>query len=138
MQSLVSVCACVCACHELRVFIRLFTMRQVRKASYYVWFLGAGESRGLRGGECVRPVLACLLARERTSQPAKVTLQITGRGVRVLAATEGGGAPSRHFIPAAAITYVQQEARPNDDIVSAVLLLYNPATHCSVHLHAYR
>ncbi|KAK8379346.1 hypothetical protein O3P69_019322 [Scylla paramamosain] len=111
---------------------------RVRKASYYVWFLGAGECRGLRGVECVRPVLAALLARERATPPDKVTLQVSGRGVRVLAAGDGGAAPSRHFIPAAAITYVQQEARPEDDLVSCVLLVYNPATRCPVHLHAYR
>ncbi|CAL4066948.1 unnamed protein product [Meganyctiphanes norvegica] len=128
----------------------------VRKASYYVWFLGAEECRGLRGGEYVRPVVHYLIAREQTTEPDKVTLQVSSRGIKLLQVVGGGvphgggprgssntgvgltGAATKHFIPAGAVTYVQQEQRPNDDIVSAILLIYNPITRCPVHVHTYR
>ena len=32
-------------------------LAQVRKSSYYVWFLGAKESKGLRGEEYILPVV---------------------------------------------------------------------------------
>ncbi|KAA0183263.1 hypothetical protein HAZT_HAZT009404 [Hyalella azteca] len=38
---------------------------RVKKASYYVWFLGASECRGLRGSDVVSSVLGKLLGRER-------------------------------------------------------------------------
>ncbi|XP_066971987.1 peptidyl-prolyl cis-trans isomerase G-like [Macrobrachium rosenbergii] len=113
---------------------------KVRKASYYVWFLGAEECRGLRGAECVRPVVHYLVGREREHEPDKVTLQVSGRGIKLLQAGANGRthAPTKHFIPASAVTYVQQESRPDDDIVSAILLIYNPLTRCPVHVHTYR
>ncbi|XP_071522708.1 uncharacterized protein [Panulirus ornatus] len=116
------------------------SVAKVRKASYYVWFLGAEECRGLRGLECVRPVVHYLVAREREHEPDKVTLQVSGRGIKLLQAGAHGRltAPTKHFIPASALTYVQQEARPDDDIVSAILLIYNPLTRCPVHVHTYR
>ncbi|XP_069194903.1 zinc finger CCCH domain-containing protein 13 isoform X1 [Procambarus clarkii] len=116
------------------------SVAKVRKASYYVWFLGAEECRGLRGAECVRPVVHYLVGREREQEPDKVTLQVSGRGIKLLQAGPHGraAAPVKHFIPASAVTYVQQEARPDDDIVSAILLIYNPLTRCPVHVHTYR
>ncbi|XP_047483548.1 serine/arginine repetitive matrix protein 1-like isoform X2 [Penaeus chinensis] len=116
------------------------SVSKVRKASYYVWFLGAEECRGLRGSECVRPVVHYLVGREREHEPDKVTLQVSGRGIKLLqVGTQGRhGAPTKHFIPASAVTYVQQEQRPEDDIVSAILLIYNPLTRCPVHVHTYR
>lgn len=41
---------------------------------------------------------------------------------------------TKHFIPHGAITCSIQ----TDDIVACVLLLYNPATKCPLHVHAYR
>ncbi|XP_042232772.1 serine/arginine repetitive matrix protein 1-like isoform X2 [Homarus americanus] len=116
------------------------SVAKVRKASYYVWFLGAEECRGLRGADCVRPVVHYLVGREREQEPDKVTLQVSGRGIKLLqAGTHGRStAPVKHFIPASAVTFVQQEARPDDDIVSAILLIYNPLTRCPVHVHTYR
>lgn len=114
---------------------------KVRKAAYYVWFLGAEECRGLRGAECVRPVVHYLVGREREHEPDKVTLQVSGRGIKLLQTVDSHGrahAPTKHFIPASAVTYVQQEARPEDEIVSAILLMYNPLTRCPVHVHTYR
>ena len=42
------------------------------------------------------------------------------------------------MVPSHAVTYVSQGLPPEDDIVSVILLLYNPITKCPVHLHAYR
>ncbi|XP_018009812.1 uncharacterized protein LOC108667307 [Hyalella azteca] len=122
---------------------------RVKKASYYVWFLGASECRGLRGSDVVSSVLGKLLGRERSEEPQKVTLQVSSKGIKLLqllqdglnlgiGGLDGGGRAAKHLIPAGALTYVQQESPPNDDLVTAVLLIYNPVTRCPVHLHAYR
>nr|XP_053654709.1 uncharacterized protein LOC128703883 [Cherax quadricarinatus] len=113
-------------------------MIKVRKASYYVWFLGAEECRGLRGAECVRPVVQYLINRERTQEPDKVTLQVSSRGIKLLQTSSGSRNTIKHFMPASAVTYVQQEGPADDDIVSAILLIYNPLTRCPVHVHTYR
>ena len=42
----------------------------------------------------------------------------------------------KHFIPHHAITCVVQGEKPNQDVVSCILLIYNPATSCPVHVHA--
>ena len=44
----------------------------------------------------------------------------------------------KHFIPHHAITCVVQGEKPNQDVVSCILLIYNPATSCPVHVHSYR
>jgi hypothetical protein len=44
----------------------------IKKSSYYVWFLGAKESRGLRGEEYVGPVVRHLVNREKEQEPIKV------------------------------------------------------------------
>ena len=36
---------------------------EMRKSSFYVWFLGAKESRGLRGAEYITPVVKNLMSR---------------------------------------------------------------------------
>lgn len=127
---------------------------RVKKASYYVWFLGACECRGLRGSDVVSAVIGKLLGREKDHEPEKVTLQVSSKGIKLLQLQDGcgvnsslgsfgsgggfGNGGSKHLLPAAAITYVQQESPPDDDLVTAVLLIYNPATRCPVHVHAYR
>ena len=40
----------------------------------------------------------------------------------------------KHHIPHDSISWVYQE----DDVICAILLLYNPITRCPVHIHAYR
>ena len=70
--------------------------------------------------------------KEEECEPSKVTLQISSKGIKLVAES------LRHFVPSHAVTYVSQGAPPDDDIVSAILLLYNPITKCPVHLHAYR
>lgn len=102
--------------------------RDVQKASYYVWFLGAEEARGLRGSRVINPVLPYLIERSREQEPLKVTLQVSHKGIKILQGS------SKHFIPHSAITSSVQK----DDIVACVLLLYNPTTKCPLHVHAYR
>lgn len=50
--------------------------KDIKKASYYVWFLGAQESRGLRGEEFALPAIRLLEERARDFEPFKVTLQV--------------------------------------------------------------
>lgn len=50
---------------------------RMKKQSFYVWFLGAQECRGLRDEHFVRPVLTYLLDREKEIEPTKVTLQVS-------------------------------------------------------------
>ena len=70
--------------------------------------------------------------KEEECEPAKVTLQISSKGIKLVAES------LRHFVPSHAVTYVCQGSPPDDDIVSVILLLYNPVTKCPVHLHSYR
>jgi len=70
--------------------------------------------------------------KEEEREPSKVTLQVSAKGIKLVADS------LRHFVPSHAVTYVSQGPPPDDDIVSVILLLYNPITKCPVHLHAYR
>ena len=45
------------------------------KSSYYVWFLGSREAKGLRGAEYVRPAVRHLLE-YKTDLCRKMTLQV--------------------------------------------------------------
>ncbi|KAI1289701.1 hypothetical protein HDE_08226 [Halotydeus destructor] len=125
--------------------------KDIKKASYYVWFLGAKEAKGLRGDQHVLPVLQYLTDRERQLEPSKVTLQISNKGLKIVqnvpkknATPSGKAQPQvspqvkmeqiKHVIPHHSITCVVQE----EDIVASILLIYNPITKCPVHVHAYR
>ncbi|XP_013780066.1 uncharacterized protein LOC106464466 [Limulus polyphemus] len=122
---------------------RVIKRKDIKKQSYYVWFLGAKESKGLRGEEYIQPVLSYLLDKERELEPMKVTLQVSNKGIKIIQNVprknnKGKTEQIKHFIPHHAITCVVQEDKPDDDIVCAILLLYNPLTKCPVHVHAYR
>lgn len=58
--------------------------RDVQKASYYVWFLGAEEAKGLRGHRVINSVLPYLIDRSRTQEPIKVTLQVSHKGIKII------------------------------------------------------
>lgn len=58
--------------------------RDVQKASYYVWFLGAEEAKGLRGTRVINSVLPYLIDRSRGQEPLKVTLQVSHKGIKIL------------------------------------------------------
>lgn len=117
--------------------------KDVKKQSYYVWFLGAKESKGLRGEEFIRPVLHYLQDKEKELEPMKVTLQVSNKGMKIIQNVprknnKGKTEQIKHFIPHHAVTCVLQESKPDDDIVCCILLIYNPLTKCPVHVHAYR
>ena len=57
---------------------------EIKKSSYYVWFLGAKESRGLRGEEFISPVVKYLMGKEREQPPIKVTLQLSNKGMKII------------------------------------------------------
>ena len=57
---------------------------EIKKSSYYVWFLGAKESRGLRGEEFISPVVKYLMGKEREQAPIKVTLQLSNKGMKII------------------------------------------------------
>lgn len=132
-----------------------------KKSSYYVWFLGAKESKGLRGAEHVLPVVRHLEERERDVEPFKVTLQVSHKGLKIVQNVvsqvghkarnpalgcalkpptpfQAGKKPKnetiKHFIPHNTITCVYQK----DDVIACILLLFNPVTKCPLHVHAYR
>ncbi|RWS28758.1 hypothetical protein B4U80_02551 [Leptotrombidium deliense] len=122
-----------------------FRRKDVKKASYYVWFLGAKESKGLRGEQFVVPVLRFLLEKEKELEPSKVTLQVSNKGLKIMQNVPKKSQKSnvcantkteqiKHLIPHHAITCAFQE----EDIVCCILLIYNPITKCPVHVHTYR
>uniref|UniRef100_T1J2M3 PID domain-containing protein n=1 Tax=Strigamia maritima TaxID=126957 RepID=T1J2M3_STRMM len=128
---------------------------EIKKSSYYLWFLGAKESHGLRGDSYIRPGLRYLIEREREIEPIKVTLQVSNKGLKIVQnvsssssiprsniknglLSSGKGEVVKHFIPHDAITCVIQGEPPQDDLVACILLLYNPVTRCPIHVHAYR
>ncbi|XP_013145939.1 PREDICTED: trichohyalin isoform X2 [Papilio polytes] len=110
--------------------------KDIKKASYYVWFLGAQESRGLRGEEFALPAIRVLEERARDLEPFKVTLQVSHKGLKIIqnVSAKGKQQTIKHFIPHGSIT----SAVVQGDVVACVLLLYNPITGCPVHVHAYR
>ena len=57
---------------------------EIKKSSYYVWFLGAKESKGLRGEEYISPVVRYLIGREKEQAPIKVTLQLSNKGLKII------------------------------------------------------
>lgn len=102
--------------------------KDIKKSSYYVWFLGAQESKGLRGQEYITPVLRSLIQREKTVEPFKITLQISHKGLKIIQNLntlnakpyKGDGKPEpkpnkndviKHFIPHHAVTCVLQVSK---------------------------
>ena len=62
----------------------------IKKSSYYVWFLGAKESKGLRGEEYITPVVRYLLGKEKEQAPIKVTLQLSNKGLKIIQNVSSG------------------------------------------------
>lgn len=102
--------------------------KDVQKASYYVFFLGAQESKELRGDRVLLSTIPRLIERAGHLEPLKVTLQISHKGLKIIQGS------AKHFIPHNAITC----SIVSEDIVACVMLLYNPVTKCPLHVHAYR
>ncbi|KAK9746717.1 hypothetical protein QE152_g5951 [Popillia japonica] len=115
--------------------------KDIKKSSYYVWFLGAKESKGLRGPEFILPVIKHLEDREKDVEPFKVTLQVSHKGMKIIQNIVSQGPKAKpknetikHFIPHNTITCVYQQ----EDVIACILLLFNPVTKCPLHVHAYR
>lgn len=116
--------------------------KDIKKSSYYVWFLGAKESKGLRGSEFIIPVIKHLEEREKDIEPFKVTLQVSHKGLKIVQNVVSQGTKNskpknetiKHFIPHNTITCVYQ----HEDVIACILLLFNPVTKCPLHIHAYR
>lgn len=118
--------------------------KDVKKSSYYVWFLGAQECKNVRDVDAIAPVMAALAEREKKVTPYKFTLQVSHRGLKIvhnvsaLSSLPGGKSSKsdlvKHLIPDHAVTCVRRD----EDLVAVVLLLYNPVTKWPVHVHVYR
>lgn len=63
--------------------------KDVQKASYYVWFLGAQESKELRGERVLVSTIPRLIDRSRHQEPLKVTLQISHKGLKIIQVSVG-------------------------------------------------
>lgn len=64
--------------------------KDVQKASYYVWFLGAEEARGLRGPRILLSAIPYLVDRSRELEPIKVTLQVSHKGMKIVQVSTSG------------------------------------------------
>lgn len=58
--------------------------KDVQKASYYVWFLGAQEAKELRGERVLISTIPRLIERSQHQEPLKVTLQISHKGLKII------------------------------------------------------
>lgn len=65
------------------IIMALRLKKDVQKASYYVWFLGAQESKELRGERVLVSTIP-LIDRSRQQEPLKVTLQISHKGLKII------------------------------------------------------
>ncbi|XP_055327786.1 uncharacterized protein LOC129581001 isoform X2 [Paramacrobiotus metropolitanus] len=136
----------------------------VKRSSYYVCFIGAKESSVIRdhnnGHEFVYPAMHYLLRSLMENGPLanapKITLQVSAKGLKIIqnvsrqaltpsrtGLTQGNNNnvktdTLRHSIPHHCITCAYQGEPPYDDLVATILLIFNPATHCPVHIHVYR
>ena len=139
--------------------------KDVKKASFYVWFLGAKEAKGLRGEEFVVPVLHQLLDQERILEPSKVTLIVSNKGMKIVQNVPKKSSSNKlspqngHLAAVSSSSSTSSSNGPNckmeeiksliphdsitcvvqeDDIVCCLLLIFNPVTKCPVHVHGYR
>lgn len=58
--------------------------KDVQKASYYVWFLGAQEAKELRGERVLISTIPRLIERSQQQEPLKVTLQVSHKGLKII------------------------------------------------------
>ncbi|OXU25934.1 hypothetical protein TSAR_008716 [Trichomalopsis sarcophagae] len=108
--------------------------KDVKKSSYYLWYLGAREAKGV---DAMPSAIDYLLERERLQEPFKVTLQVSSKGLKIIQTVHPGGSTRsavKHLVPGHAVLAAVQR----EDVVAATLLLPNPATNNPVHVHAYR
>lgn len=118
---------------------------QLKKSHFYVWFLGAKESEGLRGSEFVTPAVRQLVKEANRHPPNKLTVQISGKGVKIIQTlptiSKSGKVKMevmKLMIPSHSLTYSTVGQPPNSDVVGCIMLIFNPETRCPIHVHAYR
>ncbi|XP_064653269.1 uncharacterized protein LOC135503589 [Lineus longissimus] len=118
---------------------------EIKKAQYYVCYLGWLESGGIRGHEFTDPVIYELLQRVRQQYNmaiTKLTVQIGKKEIKLTQEMEKGRTKVEKVkypaIPAKDLTFACQGPAPDDDIVAAIYLGYNPQTRRAVHVHVYR
>ncbi|KAJ8679088.1 hypothetical protein QAD02_014875, partial [Eretmocerus hayati] len=108
--------------------------KDVKKSSYYVWYLGAREAKSV---DAMPAAIDYLLERERLQEPFKVTLQVSSKGLKIIQTVHPSGSTRsavKQLVPGHAVLAAVQR----EDVVAATLLLPNPATNNPVHVHAYR
>lgn len=66
------------------IIMALRLKKDVQKASYYVWFLGAQESKELRGDKVLLSTIPRLIERSRHQENIKVTLQVSHKGLKII------------------------------------------------------
>lgn len=69
---------------HLKWNMALLLRKDVQKASYYVWFLGAEESRALRGTRILLSAIPYIVDRSQEIDPIKVTLQVSHKGMKIV------------------------------------------------------
>lgn len=116
--------------------------RDIKKAQYYVWYLGWKEVRGLWGREFTEPITKELVQRRAHEPLPKLTIEVNRKEVKVVQLVEKkkGKVEKVKYppIPGKDVTYAVQALSPDMDVVSCIYLGYNPQTHCAVHVHVYR
>lgn len=130
----------------------------VGKSSFYVWFLGSRESKGLRGEEFTKPAVRSMILANRAKSSAnsvKLTLQISSKGVKIVQTPDRVGgkrrqissssndpANQKQFIAHSSITCVYQGDAPHDDVVSCIFLVsggsQGHSNECPLYVHAFR
>lgn len=119
----------------------------LKKTQFYVWFLGSKQSQGLRGREYVLPTVRELIEEGgRHPPPCKVTVQISEKGMKIVQSIPSLSRRTgklkmemvKLVVPPHSITYSLIGPQPYTDVVSCILLLWNPETRCPVHIHVYR
>lgn len=77
---------------EITEKMALLLRKDVQKASYYVWFLGAEESRALRGSRALMSAIPYIVDRSQEIDPIKVTLQVSHKGMKIVQVKRIAGA----------------------------------------------
>jgi hypothetical protein len=117
----------------------------IKKSHFYVWYLGSKESDGVRGASAVLPVMRQLLRDSFRRAPHKVTVQLSGKGVKLIQTvptmTKAGKLKMQLIkfqIPTNSITYSMTGPAPFHDVFGVIVLVLNPEMACPVHVHCYR
>ena len=123
---------------------------KIKKAQYYVWYLGWKECRGVYGREHTEPIAKELVHRRQHEILPKLTIEVSKRELKIVQLVEkrkGNGPPAPGGkvdrvryppVPAKDVTYAVQVLSPDEDVVACIYLGFNPQTGCAVHVHVYR